>query len=509
MNRVHDKGIKMATEDKSDSPMNWRRSIRELQSDLRCGRTSVTEVVTESLLRSETDSSNAVLSVPRDRALSSARKWDELVSKNPEVAFSSYPLLGVTLGVKDVICVEGTLTTAGSKILENYRAPYTATAVERLEQAGAIVTSKLNCDEFAMGSANENSAYGPVRHPTHRDHAPGGSSGGSAAAVALDLCHLALGSDTGGSIRLPASFCGVTGIKPTYGRVSRYGLIAFASSLDQVGPMSWSLSDAALALDIMSGFDPRDSTSLQCEPLQLRSMGGHLGERPLEGMRVGIPREYWGDGIQSEIHEQLRVAKDVLHNAGAVFCDVSLPMTQYAVSVYYILAPCEAASNLSRYDGVRYGARPLRAEDARRPGEFYESVRSLFGPEVKRRILLGTFALSSGYYDAYYLRASQVRSLIIHEFKNVFNSVDVLLTPTAPTTAFRKGACQEDPVQAYLSDVMTIPASLAGLPGMSVPFGFDSVGLPIGLQILAPPLREDSMLQCGLVLESSRESKGC
>ena len=405
-------------------------------------------------------------------------------------------LCGIPVALKDVLCVEGTPTTAGSRILEGFRPPYTATAVQRLLDAGAVPVGKTNCDEFAMGSSTENSAYGPVNNPWDVERVPGGSSGGSAAAVAAGMVPISYGTDTGGSIRQPASLCGVVGFKPTYGRVSRYGLIAFASSLDQVGPFAQTVADAAAAYATVAGHDPRDSTSLTDAP------DDPVGElsRGVEGMRLGVPREYMGEGLEAGVRERVTAAIATLEGLGAVVEEVSLPSTDLGLSTYYIIAPAECSSNLARYDGVRFGRR------VERPGLTEMLLRTRdagFGAEVKRRVMLGTYALSSGYYDAYYRRAQKVRTLIAREFDTVFERVDALVCPTSPKVAFTLGAIQ-DPIEMYLNDALTIPVNLAGLPGISLPCG-DSDGLPVGLQVIAPRLHDARVFRVAAAYEGATE----
>ena len=396
------------------------------------------------------------------------------------------PLLGVPVAVKDNICTRTLPTTASSRILEGYRPPYVATAVERLEAAGAIVVGTTNCDEFAMGSSTENSAYGVTRNPWNRDRIPGGSSGGSAAAVAARMVPLALGSDTGGSIRQPAALCGVVGFKPTYGRVSRYGLLAFASSLDQIGPLACTVEDAALAFSVIAGYDPRDATSVDAP---VPDCGEAVAATSLARIRVGVPRALLSEGVERGVIEALDAALGVLEQAGATLVDVDLPHSPLGIAAYYLIATAEASSNLARYDGVRYGVRAPGAE--RTLTEMYERTRgSGFGAEVKRRIMLGTYVLSAGYYDAYYLKAQQVRTLISRDYEAAFEAVDVIALPTSPTGAFRIGERTADPVLMYLADVFTVGANLAGVPGISVPCGFTAEGLPIGLQLTAARMRD-------------------
>ena len=406
------------------------------------------------------------------------------------------PLCGIPVALKDVLCVEGEPTTAGSRILEGFRPPYTATAVQRLLDAGAVPVGKTNCDEFAMGSSTENSAFGPVGNPWDVERVPGGSSGGSATAVGAGMVPISYGTDTGGSIRQPASLCGVVGFKPTYGRVSRYGLIAFASSLDQVGPFAHTVADAALAYHAVAGHDPRDSTSL---PDALDDPTASIADG-VKGMRLGVPREYMGEGLEDGVRERVTEAIAVLESLGAVIEEVSLPSTDLGLSTYYIIAPAECSSNLARYDGVRYG---MRVESASLTEMLLRTRDQGFGDEVKRRVMLGTYALSSGYYDAYYRRAQKVRTLIAREFDIVFGGVDALVCPTSPKVAFTTGAIQ-DPIEMYMNDALTIPVNLAGLPGISVPCGF-SAGLPVGLQVIAPRLRDARVFQVAAAYQGATE----
>ena len=409
------------------------------------------------------------------------------------------PLLGVPLGIKDMILTEGIRTTAASKILGNFVAPYDATVSRKLREAGAVCVGKLNCDEFAMGSSTENSAFQVTRNPWDTDRVPGGSSGGSASAVAARQCLGTLGTDTGGSIRQPAACCGVVGIKPTYGRVSRYGVIAYASSLDQVGPLAQTVTGCAHLLGTIAGHDPHDSTSVK-RPVP--NYAAALG-RGVDGLRIGIPREYFVEGMQPEVERAVRGAVRVLEQQGARVSEVSLPHTANAIPAYYLIATAEASSNLARYDGIKYG---LRAEDADGLLAMYQRTRAAgFGAEVKRRIMLGTYALSAGYYDAYYVKALKVRTLIRRDFEAVFAAHDVLVTPTAPTTAFRIGEKTTDPLQMYLSDIFTISVNLAGLPAVSLPCGFDAAALPIGLQIIGRPFEEDTVLAAAHAYEQATE----
>ncbi|MFH0811157.1 MAG: Asp-tRNA(Asn)/Glu-tRNA(Gln) amidotransferase subunit GatA [Pseudomonadota bacterium] len=408
----------------------------------------------------------------------------------------STPLLGVPIGIKDVLCTKGVRTTCGSKILENFIPPYDATVVARLRSAGAVLCGKLNMDEFAMGSSTENSRFQVTHNPWDLDRIPGGSSGGSAAAVAADECYASLGSDTGGSIRQPAAMCGVVGIKPTYGRVSRFGLVAFASSLDQVGPFTKDVTDCALMLNAICGHDPQDSTSV---PLPVPDYTASLG-KDVRGLRVGVPKEYFVEGMDPEVAGAVRGAIRQLEGLGCEVVDISLPYTEYAVAVYYIIAPAEASSNLARYDGVKYGLRK-EGDDLL---DMYAKTRSEgFGSEVKRRIMLGTYALSSGYYDAYYRKASQVRTLIVNDFKQAFERCDVIATPVTPTAAFRIGEKVADPLQMYLSDIFTISTNLAGIPGLSMPCGLTTSRLPIGIQLLGTHFGEERILQVAHALEGA------
>jgi len=405
-------------------------------------------------------------------------------------------LAGVPIAIKDVISTRDVTTTCGSRILETYVPPYDATAVERLECAGAVLLGKTNCDEFAMGSSNENSAYGPVRNPVALDRVPGGSSGGSAAVVAVGLAVAALGTDTGGSIRQPGACCGVSGMMPTYGRVSRYGLIAFASSLDRIGPLTQNVTDASVLMSIMAGHDPHDSTSAAVPvPDYTKDM-----EKPLTGLRIGVPEDYFGEGIDPEVREKVLAGIALIEKLGARRIPLQMPHTDYAIATYYIVATAEASSNLARYDGVRYG---LRAPSSSLREMYKETRERGFGPEVKRRIMLGTYVLSAGYYDAYYLRAQKVRSLIARDFSDAFHKVDAIITPTTPTPAFRLGERTADPLRMYLADIYTVTGSLAGVPGISVPCGKTKAGLPIGMQIFGPHFEEGRVLQLARAFEKA------
>jgi aspartyl-tRNA(Asn)/glutamyl-tRNA(Gln) amidotransferase subunit A len=437
---------------------------------------------------------NSFLALSRERALEQAARIDALVKRG-----DALPLLaGVPVGIKDALAMQGSPATAGSKILAGYRPPYDATTVARLEAAGAVLLGKLNCDEFAMGSSNENSAYGVVRNPRALDRVPGGSSGGSAAAVAAKFAVASLGTDTGGSIRQPAAFCGVVGLLPTYGRVSRYGLIAFASSLDRVGPLTHTVKDAATMLQVLAGKDPLDATSSD------RAVDDYVGAvaKPVEGLRVGVPAEYFGEGLDPEIRAAVERTIEQLKLAGCTIHPVSLPHTRYAVPTYYVLATAEASSNLSRFDGVRFG---LRSEEANTLAAMFKKTRDEgFGAEVKRRILLGTYVLSAGYYDAYYRKAQQVRALITRDFLTAFEQVDVIVGPMTPTPAFKLGEKTDDPMAMYLADIYSVAASLAGICGISVPCGETTEGLPIGVQIMGKHFDEATILRVGSAVEATQ-----
>ena len=439
----------------------------------------------------------AYLTLSEERAYAQAARIDELAGRGDALP----PLAGVPIAVKDVISTKGVRTTAGSKILANYDAPYNATVIDRLEAAGAIILGKTNCDEFAMGSSNENSGFHPVRNPRDRTRVPGGSSGGSAAVIAARTAVASLGTDTGGSIRQPASFCGVVGLMPTYGRVSRYGLIAFASSLDKIGPFGKTVKDAALLLEVMAGRDPMDSTSAD---VPVPTYSDVVGQK-ISGLKIGVPAEYFGEGLDAEVRAAVEAAIKKLAEAGCEIVPISLKHTAYAIPTYYLVATAEASSNLARFDGVRYG---VRAKAVKTLSEMYRRTRDEgFGPEVKRRIMLGTYALSAGYYDAYYLKAQKVRSLIARDFDEAFAKVDAIVTPTTPTTAFRLGEKADDPLAMYLADIFTVTASLAGIPGLSVPCGNNSDGLPIGLQVLGKHFDESTVLRVGHVVEHALAGK--
>lgn len=470
-----------------------RWSIAETKRRLVNKEISTVELIEAYLkrIKSLNPSINAFITVCEELAIKEARQYTDRPDKLMEK-----PLGGIPIAVKDCLCTEGIRTTCGSKILESFIPPYNATVVEKLLQAGAIIIGKTNMDEFAMGSSTEHSYFGPTRNPWDTTRVPGGSSGGSAAAVAACLCSGAIGTDTGGSIRQPAAFCGIVGMKPTYGRVSRYGLIAFASSLDQAGPMAKNVQDTAILLQVIAGYDPKDTTSILKEvPSYCEEM-----KKPIRNLRIGIPKEYFAKGMDESIEKAIRQAIKVYENIGARIIDVSLPHTDYGVAAYYIIAPAEASSNLARYDGVKYG---FRAETTS-PDliTMYTETRSLgFGSEVKRRIMLGTYALSSGYYEAYYHKASQVRNLIRKDFEEAFLTCDAIIAPVTPILPFRIGEKLDDPLSMYLSDVYTLPASLAGIPGITVPCGFSQDGLPIGMQILGNYFQEDLILRLAYAFE--------
>ena len=468
-------------------------SASEIAGEVRAGSRRARDVVEEHLARiAERDGElHAFLNVMGDEARATADAVDGVVASGGDPG----PLAGVPIALKDNMCTRRVPTTCASRILEGWRPPYDATVVTRLRDAGAIVIGKTNLDEFAMGSSTENSAFGPTRNPHDRTRVPGGSSGGSAAAVAASLVPVGLGSDTGGSIRQPAALCGVVGVKPTYGAVSRYGLIAFASSLDQIGPLASSVGDAAAVLEVIGGHDPLDSTSIDA-PAPRVTEGLNDG---VEGLRVGIVRELM-DGIDADVVARVEIAARALEKDGASVDEVSVPAAVHGLSAYYLIAPAEASSNLARYDGVRYGLRVDGADIT----EMYNETRAKgFGAEVKRRIMLGTYALSAGYYDAYYGQAQRVRTLIIRDFDAAYADHDLLLAPTAPTTAFALGAKTDDPLTMYLSDVCTIPSNLAGHPAISVPYGTGDDGLPVGAQLLAPALGEPVMFRAAAALERS------
>ena len=472
-------------------------TIFELRTELKKKSFTSRELTEQYLAKIKAHSDlNCFLAIPEEKILAEAEAADKKIQAGEDNL-----LLGIPVGIKDVILTKDVVTTCGSKILENFIPPYDATVVENLRSKGAVICAKLNMDEFAMGSSNEHSAYGPVKNPWNPEYVPGGSSGGSAAAVAARLVPAALGSDTGGSIRQPAAFCNIVGMKPTYGRVSRYGVIAYASSLDQVGPFATNVKDCALVAESISGFDPKDSTSINRPDTQYSAKIGSS----ITGLRVGVPKEYFIDGVDAEVKEAVRKAIDTFASLGATIVDISLPHTELAVSVYYIIAPAEASSNLARYDGVRYGHRAQGVKNLR---ELYCNSRTEgFGKEVKRRIMIGTYVLSSGYYDAFYIRAQKVRTLIINDFKNAFEKqCDLIVCPTTPTGPFKlNDASKQDPVQMYLNDIFTIPVNLAGLPGISLPCGQDRNNLPLGLQLIGKPFDEATLFQVAHAYEQSTE----
>ena len=479
------------------SPLD--RSARELRDDVAAGRTTAEAVCTAFLGRiaSLNPRLNAFNLVDGDRALARARQIDARRAAGGPLG----PLAGVPVALKDNLCVRGMRTTASSRILATYVPPYDATVVERLEAADAVILGKTNCDEFAMGSSTENSAYGPTRNPWATDRTPGGSSGGSAAAVAAGCAPLALGSDTGGSIRQPGAFCGVVGLKPSYGRVSRYGLLAFASSLDQIGPFARTVADAALALQVMAGADPADATSAR-EPVPdfVAALTGSIA-----GLRVGVPRAFVSTGVDADVKSAYDAALETLRACGATLVDIELPHAKYAIPAYYLVCPAEASSNLARYDGVRYGHRAALSRSDGLEAMYSRTRSEGFGDEVKRRIMLGTYVLSAGYYDAYYLKAQQVRTLLRRDYDQAFERADVIAMPTTPRPAFRLGEKLEDPLQMYLEDIFTVSANLAGLPGVSVPCGFAGDRLPVGLQIMGRMFDEATMLRVADAYERATE----
>jgi len=462
-------------------------TIDAARSAIQEGRTTALALAEEHYARIQQEDGQigAFLTLSKERALEQADRIDRMAAEGKALP----PLAGVPVGIKDVMSTRGVRTTAGSKILQNYIPPYDCTAVARMEAAGAVILGKMNCDEFAMGSSTENSAYHPVRNPRDLSRVPGGSSGGSAAAVAAGMAVVTLGSDTGGSIRQPASFCGVVGLMPTYGRVSRYGLIAFASSLDHIGPLTKTVRDAATVLQAIAGRDPMDATSAD---VPVPDYVAEL-DKPVRGMKIGVAKEYFGDGLDDEVRGAVEAAIDKLKGLGCEIVPVSLPHTPYAIPTYYLIATAEASANLARYDGVRYS---YRARGVKTLSEMYCRSRDEgFGAEVKRRIMLGTYALSAGYYDAYYLKAQKVRTLLTRDFEEAFCKVDAIVTPTSPTAAFRLGEKSNDPLAMYLADIYTVTADLAGIPGISVPCGETREKLPIGLQILGRHFDESAILR--------------
>jgi aspartyl-tRNA(Asn)/glutamyl-tRNA(Gln) amidotransferase subunit A len=472
------------------------KSIAALRAEILSGQTKAADLAAAYYGRIEKKNPrlNVYLSLTKERALAQAAHIDAVAAKGDPLP----PLAGVPMGIKDVIVLRGAPSTAGSKILKGYCPPYDATAVARLESAGAVLLGKLNCDEFAMGGSNENSAYGPVRNPVDTDRVPGGSSGGSAAAVAANMAAATLGSDTGGSIRQPASFCGVVGVLPTYGRVSRYGLIAFASSLDRIGPFAGNVRDAATLLGVIAGHDPHDATSSAAPVPDYAAES----DQPAAGMKIGVPKEYFAEGLDPEVRAAVESGIAALEAAGCTVKPISLPHTKYAVPVYYLVATAEASANLARFDGVRYGHRAANSDTL---AAMYSNSRDEgFGPEVKRRILLGTYALSAGYYDAYYLKAQQVRRILAEEYLRAFNDVDAIVTPTAPMPAFKLGEKTGDPLSMYLADIYTVTASLAGICGVSVPCGKTKAGLPVGMQVLASHFNESAAFRVARAVEAAK-----
>ncbi|MGK7945496.1 MAG: Asp-tRNA(Asn)/Glu-tRNA(Gln) amidotransferase subunit GatA [Microcystaceae cyanobacterium] len=471
-------------------------AIRQLHQQLSKKERSAVEITQEYLDRIEKlePKLKSFLCLTSEQALSTARKVDQQIASGEEIGL----LAGIPIGIKDNLCTVGIPTTCGSKILENFVPSYESTVTRKLQEQGAVMVGKANLDEFAMGSSTENSGYQVTANPWDLSRVPGGSSGGSAAAVAANECVVSLGSDTGGSIRQPASFCGIVGLKPTYGLVSRFGLVAYASSLDQIGPLSRTVEDAAIVLGAIAGYDAQDSTSLNREiPDYTQFL-----KPDLKGIKVGIITETFGEGLSPEVSKALNTALEQLKTLGATVKEISCPRFRYGLPTYYIIAPSEASANLARYDAVKYGIR----ENSDNLMEMYTKTRAKgFGAEVKRRIMLGTYALSAGYYDAYYLKAQKVRTLIKQDFEAGFEEVDVLISPTSPTTSFKAGEKVDDPLTMYLSDLMTIPVNLAGLPGMSIPCGFDSQGLPIGMQLISNVLREDLLFRVGYAYEKSTD----
>ena len=480
----------------AESYVEKPKTLAELREGIATGRTKAADLAASYYERIEKKNPrlNAYLWLTKERAQEQAARVDALAAKGDPLP----PLAGIPVAIKDVLVMQGAPATAGSKILEGYRPPYDATAVAKLEAAGAVLLGKLNCDEFAMGSSTENSAYGPVRNPVDTERVPGGSSGGSAAAVAANLAVATLGSDTGGSIRQPASFCGVVGVLPTYGRVSRYGLIAYASSLDRVGPFAANVRDAATMLSVIAGHDPLDATS---SPAPVPDYAAE-SDKPAKGLRIGVPAEYFAEGLDPEVRAAIEAGIAALDAAGCAVKPVSLPNTRYAIPVYYLIATAEASAYLARFDGVRYG--PRSKDSATLAGMFRHSREEGFGAEVKRRILLGTYALSAGYYDAYYLKAQQVRRLLAEEYLRAFAEVDAIVTPTAPTAAFKLGEKTGDPLAMYLADIYTVTASLAGICGVTVPCGATKAGLPVGMQVLAAHLNEGTAFRVARAVEAAR-----
>jgi len=475
-------------------------TVKEALQALQGGQVSSLELTRAFLERIELyePALHTFITLTPDAAIAAAKAADEQRALLKKAGADTPPLLGLPMAVKDVLCVKDVRATCGSKILENFKPPFNATAVQKLLDAGMVVLGKTNTDEFAMGSSTENSAYGVTHNPWNTERVPGGSSGGSAAAVAARLAPAALGTDTGGSVRQPASFCGVTGIKPTYGRVSRYGLIAYGSSLDCVGVLGHTAEDVEFIFRLMAGFDPRDTTSLD-RPVD---EPGCADAPQVKGLRVGVPKEYFIEGIQPEVEARVREAIAVLGGLGAQIVEVSLPHTAYALPVYYLIAPAEASANLARYDGVRFG---LREENGSVIDMFSKSRGKGFGSEVKRRIMLGTYALSAGYYDAYYGQAQKVRTLIKADFDQAFETVDMVAAPIAPTTAFKIGGHGDDPLAMYLEDVFTLPANLAGVPGLAFPVGFDAQKLPVGMQLMGRPFQESTLFRAAHAFQQATD----
>ncbi len=470
-------------------------TIHELKEKLKEGKTTSVEITESVFKRIEAveDKVHSFITLMKDSAFDEAEKADKAIREENNIGL----LTGIPVAVKDLLCTKGVKTTCGSHILENFVPPYDATVVKKLKEAGAVLVGKTNMDEFAMGSSTETSYFGITKNPWDLEKIPGGSSGGSAAAVVADECIASIGSDTGGSIRQPAALCGVVGLKPTYGRVSRFGLVAFASSLDQIGPFSKDVEDCATMMNVIAGYDPNESTSVSADvPDYTRYIS-----KDIEGWTVGIPREYFIEGIDSEVLDAVEGAIEEVKRMGGKTVEISLPHTEYCVAVYYVIAPSEASSNLARYDGVRYG---FRVKDGRDLLDMYKMSRSAgFGAEVKRRIMIGTHSLSSGYYDAYYKKASQVRALMRNDFDEAFKTCDVILTPATPTPAFNIGEKMDDPLQMYLCDIFTLSANLAGIPGISIPCGYTKSGLPIGLQLLAKHFEEGKLIQMASAYEKS------
>ena len=475
----------------------FKLTLKELQEKFTAGEITAGEIARAYLLRIsqvEPKIKSYISLTPREDLLRTAQAIDDGL----KAWRKTEPLMAMPLGIKDNICTKGMRTTCGSRMLETFVPPYDATVMAKFNAQKPLILGKTNLDEFAMGSSTEHSAFGPSRNPWNQQHIPGGSSGGSAAAVAADECVAALGSDTGGSIRQPAACCGVVGLKPTYGRVSRYGLVAFASSLDQIGPITKTVTDAAIMLNALVGHDPLDSTSAKRD---FPDFTKSAKKKDIKKLVVGVPQEYFAEGLDSEVSEKIQDAIEVFERIGGKIQEVTLPSTEQAIATYYLIATAEASSNLARYDGVKYG---FRAKECKELAEMYHSTRSQgFGPEVKRRIMLGTYALSAGYYDAFYAKAQAVRTLIQRDFEAVFQEVDFLVSPVMPTPAFRLGERLEDPLQMYLSDIYTIPASLAGLPAISLPCGLSSKGLPIGLQLMGRPFEENIVLRAAFAYEQA------